>query len=747
MCIVAIGMMAAGCASYPTKSSVIQGGHIAREHGKPVCGYYDNWDPKPVTIEVTPLEDTNPVQTQHVLIATVRDAQGNPLPSRRVEWMIAEGSVGSIVEVDESGWYDTRGYKVNNSYAVSHTNQGHHVLTRGNADSADDIVLEKGQTWCSITSAVEGDTHVIAYAPGIYDWDKHKVFVVKHWNDAAWEWPANATNPMGTPHDLVVKVKKASDGSPIANALVTFKIVSGPDATLSPGEKTAVTVKTDAAGIAKVTLKQVKPVEGVNTIEMDIVRQPCGECAQPMRLATGKVTKTWVGPKCGITKTAPAKAGAGDEIMYQIKVTNPGQAAMTNARVTDTLPAGIEYVSSQPAAERSGQNLTWTLATVKPGESVMIAVKAKATKTGTFENCAEVTSDYGGLKCRACATTVVTSPQLSLDKTSTPEVLICEPITYTLTVKNGGDGLAMNVKITDTLPDGLKVEGGSNPVNINVGTLDAGQSKKFTYRATATKSGTFENKAVATADGGLKDDASSKVIVRQPVLAVTKTGPAQRFAGLRLTYEITVTNKGDGPARNTMVTDMLPAGLTFISATENGQFANGRITWSLGVLDPGASKKMSVTVKADQMGKMKNVVTAQATCTEASADITTDVGGVPGILLEMVDVTDPIQVGDQETYIVTVTNQGTAPDNNIKIVCTIPAEEDYVSSSGVTTGTVAGKVVTFAPLPSLAAKAKAEWRVVVKANKANDVRFKVDLNSDMLTSPVIKTESTHIFGE
>ena len=109
-----------GCSSYPTKFGVLHGGHISREHAKPMeGGYYQDFDPTAATLEVVPVEDTNPVQTQHVLVATVKDASGNFLPNRRVEWMIAEGSVGTIVEADESGWYNTRGYKVVlNGFAV-----------------------------------------------------------------------------------------------------------------------------------------------------------------------------------------------------------------------------------------------------------------------------------------------------------------------------------------------------------------------------------------------------------------------------------------------------------------------------------------------------------------------------------------------------------------------------------------------------------------------------------------------------
>jgi hypothetical protein len=110
-----------------------------------------------VSLDVTSVEETESARTQ-VLVATVTDEDGKSLPNRRVEWIIVEGSVGAILEVDESGWRNSRGYKVTEKFAVSHTNNYAHVLDRGTADSADDIHLGRGQTWCTIVSPIEGET-------------------------------------------------------------------------------------------------------------------------------------------------------------------------------------------------------------------------------------------------------------------------------------------------------------------------------------------------------------------------------------------------------------------------------------------------------------------------------------------------------------------------------------------------------------------------------------------------------------
>src|SRR5271165_212217 len=64
-------------------------GDIIQTHAKPISpGYYANWDPHAVRLEVRPLESTNQVRTQYVLIATVYDEKSQPRRDRRVEWML-----------------------------------------------------------------------------------------------------------------------------------------------------------------------------------------------------------------------------------------------------------------------------------------------------------------------------------------------------------------------------------------------------------------------------------------------------------------------------------------------------------------------------------------------------------------------------------------------------------------------------------------------------------------------------------
>lgn len=229
-----------------------------------------------------------------------------------------------------------------------------------------------------------------------------------------------------------------------------------------------------------------------------------------------------------------------------------------------------------------------------------------------------------------------------------------------------------------------------------------------------------------------------------PMVEVTKTCPRLRYLTREATFEITVTNKGNAPAANVIVSDTLTGGTDFVSADNGGNRQGDRVVWSLGNLDAGQSKVLKVNTRCSRIGTVKN--TAVVTyCAQAMAECEMEIKGIPAILLECVDDNDPIEVGADLTYTIMVTNQGSQTDSNVTIKCTLPPEQQFVRAGGATAGTNSGSDVNFAPLAALAPKARATWTVTVKGIKPGDSRFKVVLTSDQTTSPVFETESSHIY--
>jgi len=293
----------------------------------------------------------------------------------------------------------------------------------------------------------------------------------------------------------------------------------------------------------------------------------------------------------------------------------------------------------------------------------------------------------------------------------------------------------------------MTTEDGHNTIAFDAGTLAAGQTREATFNAKLAKAGRYETKASAKGEGGLLADSTPAVtLAKLPVLAVTTTGPEKTYIGRPITYDITVKNTGDGIARDAVLVNSYPADAKFASATDGGRQAAGKVQWAVGDLAPGASKKVSYTVTPGAGEVLRSQVTAQSRCAESTnATAQTSVVGIPALLLQMVDVTDPLEVGQNQTYVITVTNQGSAPGTGIKIVANLEEQMEFLSTSGQTRGAAQGKTVTFEPLANLPPQAVATWRVVVKSVGPGDVRFKVGMTADQLTRPVEETESSNFY--
>jgi uncharacterized repeat protein (TIGR01451 family) len=724
-------------------------GDIIRTHAKPPgFGYFADSDPHAHRLEVRPLDATNPVQTRHVLIATIYDEKGLPRRNRRVEWML-EG-VGNIVEVDESGFFPGRGYKVDNKYAVSYTDYCEHRITRGNTNPNDDFMIRPGQTWCVISSAVEGDTHVTVYAPEIADWDAHQVVVTKHWVDAEWVMPPPAANRAGTDHVFTTSVFRHTDRQPLANYQIRYRLLDGPPAVFLPNRSQEAVAVTDLRGNASVTLAQVAPQPGVNRVSVEIVRppDPCSPSGAGIVIGRGETTKEWLAPSVALTKTGPATAAVGQEIAYTITVANTGKVETQAMTVRDAVPDSLQYVRSDPPAAVETNQLTWTMGALQAGQAHTIQVVFRSTRVGSVTNCANVTT-VEGLHAENCANTQITAPQLTVAKTGPTNGVVNVPITYQITVSNPGTGPATNVVLSDEFDPGLEHESRANPVELRIGTLGPNETKTIPLVLTPRKVGQLVNRVSATADGNLRAQAQHPVTVQQARMTLSKNGPSARYVDRQAVFDIRVNNPGEVPLTNVVVRDQLPPELAFVSATEGGQAAaDGQVTWNLGTLQPRQERIVQLTTRCLKLTpRAVNVAVATADPgLREQAEAALEIRGIPAFRLEVVDLDDPVEVGAKTMYRIDVTNQGTLPGNQVEIVATVPKEMRVLSTDGPTKAKVEGQRVTFPPVDSVAPKQTLSYSVQVQALQPGDVRFRVELRSAQLREPVIEEESTTIYA-
>src|SRR5262249_44983526 len=93
-------------------------------------------------------------------------------------------------------------------------------------------------------------------------------------------------------------------------------------------------------------------------------------------------------------------------------------------------------------------------------------------------------------------------------------------------------------------------------------------------------------------------------------LMIGQTAPSSGYAGNNFIYSLNVTNFGPSDATSAIVTDNLPPGTSFVSATStqgSPTQANGIVTCNLGTLGSNGTASVTITVTPMVEGTITNI--------------------------------------------------------------------------------------------------------------------------------------------
>jgi uncharacterized repeat protein (TIGR01451 family) len=457
------------------------------------------------------------------------------------------------------------------------------------------------------------------------------------------------------------------------------------------------------------------------------------------------ISMIYPSPEYGVVKLdkiLPNEVSADQPFKYAIVVTNLTNTMLPSVTVTETLSDNFGFENADPMPQQQGTQLSWQIDTLGPKGAEQITVFGRPRDTNTLRNSTKVTYSFV-----ASSSIRVVRPQLEIARLVPSETLLSDSFPVEYIVRNVGSGSARNVKILETLPSGLVTTDGLNEVKFNIGTLRGGEQRNYKSELRANRVGVFANKALALSSSTPRaESASTSTSVRQPALVITKSGPERQYLGRSLSYEITVVNQGDGVSQNTILEDSIPIDVTAIEASAGADVSGSRLRWDLSTIAPNSSKTVRVSYKPTKVGVYTSDTTASSHGAEAvSSKTQTSVIGIPIVRLDVVDLEDPVAVGENVTYVITAANDGSAPDHNVRIVCQLEDKIQYISSTGATEASIMGHTVSFTQLRSLEPNTKATWRIVCRATAPGSVRFKVNMTSDVLTRPIDETEASYLY--
>ncbi|NJM41478.1 MAG: DUF11 domain-containing protein, partial [Anaerolineae bacterium] len=357
-----------------------------------------------------------------------------------------------------------------------------------------------------------------------------------------------------------------------------------------------------------------------------------------------------------LTKSvSPSVAAPGSLVTYTLAYTISGDEPAFGVTVSDTLPAGVVFVSaSLTPTIQNGGGLFWLLGDVALScdapsrcvatDTISLVARlplAPLTNGTVFANNAIIT-DSSGLSATSSATvTIASGHAFSISKAADQAAVTAGTrLTYTIAYTLTGDEAAQNVMIVDTLPSSVTfisavptptAQSGQQLI-WNLGTqlpITNYQLLITIIVPSATPTGTLLTNRVTITDsnGGVTGTAS----VSTPVIALADpfigkfAGPDPLVAGETLTFTLAFTNAGPSDAQNVVIDDPLPSSVTYgwvVSANPNvlPSVSSNRLRFNIGTLAAGASGQIvfTATVNLDAGVAITNEATITTTTPDAN---------------------------------------------------------------------------------------------------------------------------------
>ncbi|MCA9230715.1 MAG: hypothetical protein KDA57_08685 [Planctomycetales bacterium] len=672
------------------------------------------------TLAITPQRVLAPVGSEVLLKSRFCTREGYLLTDAKIEWLIARESAGEFVSLGGRGWLRdpwlpwNKSKKIDNQYAIGYTAKVPLTISRGTADVSDDLQVEPGEAWASITSPVEGTSHITAMAPEIETWQERRAQATIYWVDVQWTFPPSSITAGGS-QVMSTTLRRQTDGTPLAGWIVRYAVADGGGTLRGNESGQTVEATTDANGQASIDVTPTGAAGSVTRIDIQLIRPPGyrGSDAPQLVVANGSSTIHWnstegdyLPPADDLGNTIPATplpsqpppatttrrprldleiygedtAQAGGQIRFEVVIRNVGDAEATGIVLSDRFDAGLSHLRDP---QRTLQVENTGIGSLAAGDSRSVFLNFDVLQAGRLSHVVTVRCAEGAEAAKQASVNATQPPPqrqatMKIEKSGPRQRVVGEVAPFTLAITNTGEVPLTNLEIADEYPPSLR----ASPTQQGYERINRGDNQDhFLWRLPRLEVGATTRLDVQCQCIGQAENACSRVQVS------AETG----------------TTAGTISGADEYCMSILPAA---------------------DVVPPGAQPQ-PVTPSVTPPGA-SNV-----------------------LRLGITSFADPVRAGASATYQIIVQNGPTA-DEQVQLRVLFPAEltpnVNEISTNANVQATLVGNELRFEPVAQLRSGERLEFQITVAVNQPGVRNIIAQLASRNVPNPIQEVKSVNIIG-
>ena len=404
----------------------------------------------------------------------------------------------------------------------------------------------------------------------------------------------------------------------------------------------------------------------------------------------------------------PSTPSSNTMFLINVSVWNYGYENNNDVYVEFHIPIGLTWISDTSSGAYNSSTGIWYIGVLGNGQWTNMEIWVMPTVAGNITLQANVTgqvADPAPWNNRANLTfEIVPLFDLSISKiANTTNITDGDYLTFTITASNKGPYTATNVKIIDTLPEGVIYlinnasgiyDNITRTVNWTIPNLDVNETRLIELRVRSWNPGTsFTNTVNMSAygvDNNITDNTATCTINVSQIVDLEVKLNASKIVdidlGENITFTVTVINHGPSNATGVIANFIIPNIFTLISENSLGNYNNLTGDWLIGNLASGENITLVLNLTLNSTGKCVANTTVNGTYPDTNITNNYDELNITATRISDLNITaywsnNSIYWYDLSNLTIIVSNSG--PDDAINVTVTLNISGlTFVNSTG-----------------------------------------------------------------